>query len=189
MRVIAGEFRGRRLISPDNYDIRPTSDKVKEAVFSMLYPYMDGETIFVDVFSGSGGMGLEAISRGVKRAYFSDQGKDALRLIKDNIKLCRADSRGVILAGDFRSNISRLPEKADIFFVDPPYADGYILPAVDAILDADKLAEGGLIVCEHDKHEQLPEEYRGLRAIKDKRYGKTGITIYAVPSEEAQEEV
>ena len=189
MRVIAGEFRGRRLISPDNYDIRPTSDKVKEAVFSMLYPYMDGETIFVDVFSGSGGMGLEAISRGVKRAYFSDQSKDALRLVKDNIRLCRADSRSVVLAGDFRSNISRLPEKADIFFVDPPYADGYILPAVDAILDADKLAEGGLIVCEHDKHEQLPEEYRGLRAVKDKRYGKTGITIYAVPSEEEQEEV
>ena len=189
MRVIAGEFRGRRLISPDNYDIRPTSDKVKEAVFSMLYPYLDSDTVFMDVFSGSGGMGLEAISRGAKRAYFSDQSKDSLKLIKENIKLCRADDRSVVLSGDFRSNISRIPEKADIFFVDPPYADGYILPAVDAILDAGKLADGGLIVCEHDKHEHLPEEYRGLCAIKDRRYGKTGITIYARPSKEAQEEV
>ena len=67
----------------------------------------------------------------------------------------------------------------DIFFVDPPYADGYILPTVDAILDGGKLAEDGLIVCEHDKHEQLPEEYRGLTIIKDRLYGKTGITIYA----------
>ena len=179
MRVIAGEFRGRRLISPVNYDIRPTSDKVKEAVFSMLYPYMDSRTVFMDVFAGSGGMGLEAVSRGAGKVYFSDQNRDSLKLVKENIKLCRAEDRCVVLSGDFRSNISRVPEKVDMFFVDPPYADGYILPTVDAILDCNKLADDGLIVCEHDKHEHLPEEYRGLSIIKDRRYGKTGITIYA----------
>ena len=184
MRVIAGEFRGRRLKSPDNYDIRPTTDKVKEAVFSMLYPYISEDTVFMDVFAGSGGMGLEALSRGAKRAYFSDQSKDAARLVRENIRLCGAEDRSVQLTGDFRANIARVGEKVDIFFVDPPYADGYILPAVDAILEGGKLAPGGLIVCEHEKHDPLPEDYRGLTAIRDRRYGKTIITIYEYREEQ-----
>ena len=178
MRVIAGEFRGRRLVSPDNYDIRPTSDKVKEAVFSILYPYIYEGSVFMDVFAGSGGMGLEALSRGVKRAYFSDQSRESLRIVKENVALCRAQDRSILLAGDFRSNIARVKEKVDFFFVDPPYADGFILPAVDAILDAGNLADGGLIVCEHDKRDPLPQEYRGLELIKERTYGKTAISIY-----------
>ena len=152
---------------------------MKNEAFSILYPYIDDSTVFADVFSGTGAMGLEAVSRGAARAYFSDHSKEALKIIRDNIKLCGAEDRCVVLSGDFRSNIGRLPEKADIFFVDPPYADGFILSAIDSILDHGKLAEGGVIVCEHDKHEQLPEEYRGLKAVKDRRYGKTGITVYA----------
>ena len=178
MRIIAGEFRGRRLKSPDNYDIRPTSDKVKEAVFSMITPYISEDSVVMDVFAGTGNMGLEALSRGAGKAYFSDMSKDALRLVRENVRLCRAEDRCVLLSGDFRGNIARVPEKVDFFFVDPPYADGYILPAIDAITDAGKLASDGMIICEHDKHDVLPEEYEGYVAVKDRRYGKTGITIY-----------
>ena len=184
MRIIAGEFRGRRLKSPANYDIRPTSDKVKEAVFSILYPSIDDKTVCMDVFAGSGSLGLEAISRGVRRTYFSDQNKESLHLIKENIKLCHAEDRSILLSGDFRENIRRVREKIDIFFIDPPYADGYVLPAVDAILDADILAEDGLIVCEHEKFDPMPDEYRGLKTVRARRYGKTCITIYAFEQEE-----
>ena len=178
MRIIAGEFRGRRIKSPSDYSIRPTSDKVKEAVFSMIMPYISENSVAVDVFSGSGSLGLEALSRGVEKVYFSDASKASLRLIQENIAICGAEDRSVILSGDFRSNISRVSEKIDFYFLDPPYADGYILPALDAILDSGNLSEEGIIVCEYDSHDVLPEAYGPLEAIKIRRYGKTGITLY-----------
>ena len=184
MRIIAGEFRGRRLKSPDNYDIRPTSDKVKEAVFSMIVPQITDKSVAMDVFAGSGSMGLEAISRGVSRVYFSDHNKDSLKLVKDNIKLCGAEDRSILLSGDFRENIRRVREKVDFFFIDPPYADGFVLPAVDAILDADILAKDGLLICEHEKFDPMPDEYRTLVTVRSRRYGKTCITIYALKQEE-----
>ena len=95
MRIIAGEFRGRRLKSPSDYSIRPTSDKVKEAVFSMIVPFIKENSIAMDVFSGSGNLGLEAISRGVSKVYFSDASKASLKLIKENIAVCRAEDRSV----------------------------------------------------------------------------------------------
>lgn len=184
MRIIAGEFRGRRLKSPDNYDIRPTSDKVKEAVFSMIVPQISDKSVAMDVFAGSGSMGLEAISRGVARVYFSDHNKDSLKLVKENIKLCGAEDRSILLSGDFRENIRRVREKVDFFFIDPPYADGFVLPAADAILDAGILAEDGLLICEHEKFDPMPDEYRTLKTVRSRRYGKTCITIYALKQEE-----
>ncbi len=187
MRIIAGEFRGRRLKSPANYDIRPTSDKVKEAIFSMIVPMITDSSVAMDVFAGSGSMGLEALSRGVRRVYFSDQNKDSLKLVKENVQICKASDRSILLHGDFRENIRKIREKVDIFFIDPPYANGYVLPAVDAILDADILSEDGLIICEHDKRDEMPEEYRGLITVRSRKYGHTGVTIYAYP--DALEEV
>ena len=180
MRIIAGEFRGRRLKSPADYSIRPTSDKVKEAVFSMIYPYITDNCVAMDVFAGSGNLGLEAISRGVSKVYFSDASRESVRLIKENISICKAEERSIILSGDFRSNIARVKENIDIYFLDPPYADGFILPALDAILDAGNLAEDGMIICEYDSHDDLPEEYRTLTAVKIRKYGKTGVTVYKI---------
>ena len=184
MRIIAGEFRGRRLKSPDNYDIRPTSDKVKEAVFSMIAPQITGSSVAMDVFAGSGSMGLEAISRGVARVYFSDNNKDSLRLVKENVRLCGAEDRSILLSGDFRENVRRIREKVDFFFIDPPYADGFVLPAADAIIDAGILAADGLLICEHEKFDPMPDEYRGLKTVRSRRYGRTCITIYAFSEEE-----
>ena len=184
MRIIAGEFRGRKLKSPDNYDIRPTSDKVKEAVFSIISPQITDKSVAMDLFSGSGSMGLEAISRGVSRVYFSDCNKDSLRLTKENIRLCGAEDRSILLSGDFRENVRRVKEKVDFFFIDPPYADGFVLPAADAILDAGILADDGLLICEHEKFDPMPDEYRTLKTVRSRRYGRTCITIYALTKEE-----
>ena len=184
MRIISGALRGRKLLSPKGNDVRPTTDKVREAVFDILYQYTDTDYVVFDVFAGSGSMGLEAISRGVSRVYFSDHNKDSLKLVKENIKLCGAEDRSILLSGDFRENIRRVREKVDFFFIDPPYADGFVLPAVDAILEADILAKDGLLICEHEKFDPMPDEYRTLVTVRSRRYGKTCITIYALKQEE-----
>ena len=178
MRIIAGELRGRKILSPKGNDVRPTTDKVKEAVFSMLIPYIDEDTVAMDVFSGSGNLGLEAISRGAKTVYFSDESRYSMALIKENIKICGVEDRAILLSGDFRNNIKRVNEKIDIFLLDPPYADGFILPALDTILDAGNIAHGGVVVCEHSYRDLLPEEYGPFKMIKDKKYGAIGVTIY-----------
>ena len=99
MRIIAGEFKGRRLRSPEDRRVRPTSDKVKEAVFSMLSPYLYDSTA-ADLFAGTGSLGLEAISRGARRVYFSDRDRRSIALIRDNVAHCRAEDRSVILCSD-----------------------------------------------------------------------------------------
>ncbi len=178
MRIITGTLGGRKLISPKTRDIRPTSDKVKEAVFSMLLPYMSEGFTAVDLFCGTGSMGLEAISRGAKTVYFSDVSRESLSLAKQNIRLCGVEDKAVLLAGDFRQNLRRIRQKADVIFLDPPYADGYILPALEIIADEGLLKEGGVCVCEHSHKEKLPEEVFGFTAVRDRKYGAIGVTIY-----------
>ena len=186
MRIIAGELRDRWLVSPKTYDVRPTCDKVKEAVFSMLIPYMTEDFVAVDLFTGSGNLGLEAISRGASTVYFSDSSRDSLALAKQNIRLCGVEERAILLAGDYRHNIRRISQKVDIYFLDPPYADGHILPALDAIRDAGNLRTGGVVVCEHSHKDQLPEEIEGYIMVKSRRYGAIGVTIYEKTEEAAE---
>ena len=189
MRIIAGLLRGRKLISPKGTDVRPTSDKVKEAVFSMLLPYMDEDFVAMDVFTGSGNLGLEAISRGAKTVYFSDSSRESLKLAKENVKLCGVEDNAVLLLGDFKANIRRVHDKVKIFLVDPPYADGQIPEVLRAINDAGNLAEGGVVVCEHAYKDHMPEELCGFHMVKDRRYGAIGVTMYeAGPMPQEDEE-
>jgi len=178
MRIITGSLKGRRLRSPKTNDVRPTSDKVKEAIFDMLYPYIQEDFVCMDVFAGSGNLGLEAISRGAKMCYFSDMSRDSIALVKENVKYCEVEDKAVLLSGDFKSNIKRVHDKVDIFFLDPPYAAKLIPQALKAILDAGNISDGGIVVCEHAQRDELPEEYLGFKAIKQRRYGAIGVTIY-----------
>jgi len=180
MRIITGKLRGRKLKSPKTNDVRPTSDKVKEAIFDMLQPYMIEDFVCMDVFAGSGNMGLEAISRGAKTVYFSDNSRDSLALVRENLKICEAEDNAVLLSGDYKSNIARVHDKVDIFFVDPPYADKMTLPTINAIDNAGNLKPEGVIVCEHSAKDVLPDEYLGYIAVKQRRYGAIGVTIYKV---------
>lgn len=178
MRIITGSLKGRRLKSPKTNDVRPTSDKVKEAMFDMLYPYIQDEFVCMDVFAGSGNLGLEAISRGASKVYFSDSSRDSLALVKENVRYCGVEERAVYLSGDFKSNISRVHEKVDIYFLDPPYADKMIPDAIKAIVSSGNLQAGGIVVCEHSQKDVLPDEMCGLTAVKQRRYGAIGVTIY-----------
>lgn len=178
MRIITGSLKGRRLKSPKNNDVRPTSDKVKEAIFDMLYPYIQDEFVCMDVFAGSGNLGLEAISRGAMMCYFSDSSRESLALVKENVKYCEVEDKAVLLSGDFKSNIKRVHDKIDIFFLDPPYADRLIPQAIKTIDESGNLSDNGIIVCEHSYKEELPEEILCYKAIKNRRYGAICVTIY-----------
>jgi len=183
MRIITGSLKGRKLKSPKGDAVRPTTDKVKEAIFDMLYAYMEDGCVCMDVFAGSGNMGLEAISRGAKTVYFSDASRESLALVKENVKYCQVEDNAVLLAGDYKYNIKRVHDTVDIYFLDPPYANGFILPAIKAIDDSGNMAEGGLIVCETAAKEELPEEYLGFKLIKQRRYGTTLVSIYQKSTE------
>jgi 16S rRNA (guanine(966)-N(2))-methyltransferase RsmD len=178
LRIIAGSLKGRKLKSPRTDDIRPTSDKVKEAVFSMLIPYIYEGFTAMDVFSGTGNLGLEAISRGAGTVFFSDSSRESMSLIKENVRSCGVLEKAILLSGDYQSNIKRVRQKVDIFFLDPPYANGYLLPAIRAIEEAGNISEDGIIVCEHEHREVVPEEIGSFKMIKTRRYGKTTVTIY-----------
>ena len=171
-------MKGRRLKSPRTDEVRPTSDKVKEAVFSMLLPWMQHEPVCMDVFAGSGNLGLEAISRGASKVYFSDISRESLALCRENATLCGVQDRCVFLSGDFRANIRRVKEAVDIFFLDPPYADRSVAEALQAIEEAENSRAGTLAVCEHHRRDELPEELAGFHKIRERRYGATSITIY-----------
>lgn len=184
MRIISGKLRGRRLASPSDRRVRPTSDKVKEAIFSMILEYIDQDSVCVDLFSGTGNLGLEAISRGAKRVYFGDRSKDSVALTRQNVKHCQAEDQAVILFGDYARVLDRISEKADVIFLDPPYMEGILTDALQAIMSRELLGPGGVIVAEHGSRECLPDLLFGLAKKKEKKYGGISVTLYEAAADD-----
>jgi 16S rRNA (guanine(966)-N(2))-methyltransferase RsmD len=177
LRIIAGELKGRRLTTPKDDKIRPTSDKVKEAIFSMIADtYYEG--VVIDLFAGTGNLGIEAISRGARRCYFGDKSRTSLVLIKENIAHCKVQDKAVVIAGDYEMVLKRISEKAQIIFLDPPYKDGLMIDCIELIDQLNLLTEDGYIIAEHSLREKLPEQIGNLEMIKEKRYGKIAVSIY-----------
>lgn len=187
MRIITGDYRGRKLETPIGYDVRPTTDKVKEAIFNLLQNDIY-DSICVDLFAGTGSLGLEALSRGARRCYFCDNARASLNLIKNNIKTCGAGEKSIVLAGDYTKTLTRIKEKADIFFLDPPYAAGLYEKCLEQIETLDLLNEEGIIIAEHGKYDEVPEQVGRLIKVKERRYGKILVSIYQYQSEETEEE-
>ena len=177
MRIIAGDFKGRRLYTPENYNIRPTTDKVKEAMFSIIMPYIS-ESICVDLFSGTGNLGLGAISRGASKCYFCDNSRESIQIIKKNIDYCKAGDKSVIKSGDFRKVLESMREKADIFFMDPPYEAGYYSDAFEKIAERGLLSDDGIIIAEHRDSLELPDALMGFEKLKERKYGQIVLSIY-----------
>lgn len=177
MRIITGKYRGRKLETPENYDIRPTSDKVKEAVFNILMNDIYG-SVCCDLFAGTGNLGIEALSRGAERVFLADRSRDAIRLIRTNLEKCGAQEDAVVLRGDYRRSLNRISEKIDIFFLDPPYREGLYEDCMERIGDLDLLAPDGIILAEHDSRNPLPENCGGFVKTQDRKYGKTTVSIY-----------
>ena len=176
MRVIAGDYKGRKLQPPADNSVRPTTDKVKEALFSILTEKIWGSRV-LDLFSGTGNLGIEALSRGASECIFCDNSRDSLRLIKNNIAHCKAEGARVV-PGDFKKILMNLDGQFDIILLDPPYGKGFLEPCFELIKQQELLAEGGYIVAEHRKEEEMPDEFFGFQKVKERKYGVIMLSIY-----------
>jgi 16S rRNA (guanine(966)-N(2))-methyltransferase RsmD len=182
MRVISGTFRGRRLKGPKGLELRPTGDRLKETLFNILAPHISG-AVMLDVFSGTGAIGIEAISRGARRVLFIDHNPASIGLIRHNLQACGIEEGFDVLREDaFRFLRSRAREgsQADIIFLDPPYD---WLPYHDLLKLAVKpgvLAPGGMAVIEHIRRAVLPEEGDGYRLFREVRHGDSCLSFYRI---------
>jgi 16S rRNA (guanine(966)-N(2))-methyltransferase RsmD len=180
MRIIAGSAKGKVIKCRDGYDTRPTTDRVKESLFSMIAPYIVDAKV-LDLFSGTGNLALEAISRGAKRAVMIEKEKDALRVIIQNVNnlgfedQCRAYKnetlRALVILGKKR-------EKFNIIFLDPPYKDNVCTTVIEKIAEVGILEKGGLIIAEHHILEDMAEEIGGFKKADERRYGKKELSFY-----------
>nr|WP_317358438.1 16S rRNA (guanine(966)-N(2))-methyltransferase RsmD [uncultured Tyzzerella sp.] len=157
MRIISGSARGLKLKAPDGLNTRPTADRIKESLFNIIAPYLY-DCSFLDLFSGSGAIGIEALSRGAKDATFVDFDKNSINIIKQNIKLAKFEEKSNIYNIDVLHAIDLLSNKGkkfDIIFLDPPYDKGLLIPALKKIEDKNLLKDDGFIICE--QHINEPE--------------------------------
>ncbi|MBQ8151590.1 MAG: 16S rRNA (guanine(966)-N(2))-methyltransferase RsmD [Firmicutes bacterium] len=177
MRVIAGEYKGRRLESPKDDSVRPTTDKAKEALFSILTNDIWGARV-LDLFAGTGSLGIEALSRGASECVFADQSRESIRIIKNNIAHCGAGEKSVVVTGDFRRVLMSQRKPFDIILLDPPYGKGMMEDCFRLIGENQLLSDGGLIVAEHRREETLPDEFHGYKKVKERRYGIVMLSIY-----------
>lgn len=175
MRIITGQARGVRLRTPEGLDTRPTSEMTKEAVFSMVHFELEG-AVFLDLFAGSGQMGLEALSRGAKKAYFVDQGRQAQECIRENLLKAKLRERSTVVSMDALSFLRGCRENFDIAFLDPPYETGLLQQVLPEV--ALRMSENGIILCETQRNEELPEQVEDFVMGKPHRYGKAKITVY-----------
>lgn len=177
MRVITGKARGVQLKTPDGMLTRPTADRVKEALFSIINFDIPGAKV-LDLFGGTGQLGIEALSRGAQNVVFVDAREDACKLIKENLKRTKLERDGRIVRSDYLDYLSRCREQYDIIFLDPPYAEEFLENALKQITEIDILRSNGIIVAERPLGKELPWEFEGYTRSKDYKYGKTLLTIY-----------
>ena len=175
MRVITGSAKGRKLITLEGEDIRPTSAKVKGAIFNSIQFDIEGRNV-LDLFAGAGQLGIEALSRGARKAVFVDLSRESIRVVNDNLEHCRLKDNATVFNGDGLSYLKTTREKFDIVFIDPPYKKQLALKALSLVLNV--LNDGGIIVCETDIKEELPESVGKYTIAKQDNYSKTMLTIY-----------
>lgn len=177
MRVITGKARGVNLKTPDGMQTRPTTDRVKEALFSIINFEIPNARV-LDLFGGTGQLGIEALSRGAKSATFVDAGDAACKLIKENLRRTKLETAGKVVRSDYLDYLNRCREEYDIIFLDPPYAEVFLENSLKRITEIDILQSGGIIVAERPLGKDLPWDFPGYTRSKDYKYGKTLLTIY-----------
>ncbi|MHB1629510.1 MAG: 16S rRNA (guanine(966)-N(2))-methyltransferase RsmD [Bacilli bacterium] len=177
MRVIAGEFKGRFLLAPQGRSTRPTGDRVREAIFSMLGAYFDGGRC-LDLFAGSGALGIEAISRGVELAVFVD--RSSAGTVRENLRSLGAQTRARVLPVSHHAALSRLSQEGarfDLVFLDPPYGLGLLLQTMSILVERELLCAGAFVVAEMDARTPVPEQ-PSLKLLREAVYGTVKVAIY-----------
>ena len=188
MRVISGKAKGISLKTPQGVATRPTADRVKEALFSIIHFELPGARV-LDLFGGTGQLGIEALSRDASYAVFVDEREDACRLIRENLKRTRLETSAKVIRSDYLSFLRACKEKFDIILLDPPYAEVFLENSLKMITEIDILQSGGIIVAERPAGKELLCSFSGFSRSKDYKYGNTLLTIYRKerPCEEGTE--
>ena len=181
MRVITGTAKGRRLDTLEGTDVRPTTDMVKEAVFSAIQFDIEGRA-FLDMFAGSGQMGIEAISRGAKNAVFIDNNNEAISVIKGNLLKTGFTDNAKVIKGEYSSFLASTNEMFDVAFLDPPYHNGVLENALNLVTKV--MSNHGIIVCEHPTDVSLPDTVGEFSLERQRKYSKIIISIYRKVCEE-----
>ncbi len=188
MRVITGEARGRKLITVEGTEVvRPTTDGVKEAIFSAIQFEIEGRTV-LDMFAGSGQLGIEALSRGAKEAYFVDAAAASIKVIKENLKNTQLEDRAHVVSMPFSAFLKSTRATFDIAILDPPYNLKILQKALPHL--EERMSDRGIIICEHEKECTLPRELGRFEIAKVLRHSRTAVTIYrpkAANEEETEE--
>ena len=174
MRVISGSVRGRRLKAPENYDIRPTTDNVKESLFNIIQFDIEGRRV-LDLFAGTGQLGIECLSRGADSVVFIDQSREAVKIIRENLKACGLSAP--VLQQEALSYL-RGCGSFDLIFVDPPYDSGLYEPVLNVINSVDILSDGGIILCESRRERYMPDMKAPYLKRRDYNYGRVKLTVY-----------
>ena len=175
MRVISGKARGVTLKTPDGLVTRPTSDRVKEALFSIIQFDLPGARV-LDLFGGSGQLAIEAISRGAESALVVDNSRKAIDVIKENIKNCHFENDIRVHMGDYTEVLTKGAEY-DVIFLDPPYASELLKKAIELIVEFDILSKDGIIVCETDSSSDLSELFREKYTLREYKYGRIKLSV------------
>ncbi|AXI31175.1 16S rRNA (guanine(966)-N(2))-methyltransferase RsmD [Priestia megaterium] len=189
MRVVAGLYKGHALKAVPGYSTRPTTDKVKEAIFNMIGPFFEGGTA-LDLFGGSGGLGIEALSRGIDKVIFVDRDGKAIQTIKANLASCRLEDRAEVYRNDAERALKAIKKRelaVDLLLLDPPYKAQKLKALIETVSEENLLANTGIIVAEHSHDVHLDNEIGLFEKIKSETYGIIGVSIYTYKKEESVE--
>jgi hypothetical protein len=185
VRVISGSARGLKLNTPGDDRVRPTTDRVKESMFNIVQDWVYDSQV-LDLFAGSGALGIEALSRGASQAVFCDNSLDSIKIIKSNIEKARVVDRSQIVSGDFKRCLRDMEAKNqsfDMIFVDPPYYKGLFEEVLDTIRSCKILKKDGIVIVEHDAKRPIGQ-VEGLEVYKEKKYGITMLTFYCLEDDD-----
>ena len=182
MRIITGSARGRRLVSPEDAQVRPTTDKVKESLFSIIQFEIEGRSV-LDLFAGSGQLGLEAISRGAEWCTFVDASAKSLAVVRKNIALTGFADKSEVVQRDAFAFLAAANRKFDLVFLDPPYDQGLCVRAAEVLPRV--LKETSVVICETHADETLPAAIGSLRPVREYRYSAIKLTVFRKAADDA----
>ena len=177
MKIVSGIYGGRPLKTLEGKTTRPTSDKVRGAIFNMIGPYFEGGRV-LDLYAGSGGLSIEAVSRGMSSAVLVERDRKAQAVVAENIQMTKEVGKCQLLKIDAERALEQVSGEFDLIFLDPPYAKEQIVADIEKMAERELFAENVMVVCETDKSVELPEEIACLGIWKEKIYGISKVTVY-----------